>query len=156
MEVMTPFTKEKLKKELVHLENQVEQTLLMIGEAGDRSDWHDNFALDQANRDFDFYSQRRLIIKSILRRAKVIKPRREIDFVDLGNSLKLYFERGKRSKNVVLLGNLDAGRKPNWISIFSPLGRKLIGRKIGEKVRLKLNGKSQVVTIEAILPGDFN
>ena len=54
VEVMTPFTKEKLKKELVHLENQVEQTLLMIGEAGDRSDWHDNFALDQANRAFDF------------------------------------------------------------------------------------------------------
>lgn len=152
---MTIYTQKHLKAELKKLESQVDHALEMVGETGGTSDWHDNFAFDQANRDFDFYSLNKHLIRNLLHRAKIIPPRREIDLIGLGNSTSIYFEKGKKTRELTLLGELDSGRKPNWISASSPLGRKLIGRKAGEWIRVKLQGKSQLIQVISIHSGDI-
>ncbi len=134
---------------------QIKHALEMIGETGGTSDWHDNAALDQANRDYEFYSAKVGLLKERLRRVEIISPRVEVDRVELGNRVEVYFVNRRRTKTFTILGQADTGNKPNWISFKSPLGKKLIKRKVGDTVRLKISGKNLYFNVVSILPGDF-
>jgi transcription elongation GreA/GreB family factor len=66
------------------------------------------------------------------------------DFISFGHKVSVFFEEDKREMIITLVGKNDARLKPDWISINSPIGEALLGKKKLDKVNV--NGQSVIIT----------
>lgn len=154
--LMTIITWQRLKGELEKTEQLLKKANLEVGEtAGPTHDWHDNFGYDQAMRDSQLYSSRVVELRRKISSAEFIKPRQVVDDVGIGNTIRIIFENENNPEEFTLLGSEDAATQKSWISFNSPLGSKLIGKKLGEIVEYDVNGRKFRITVVNILPGRF-
>lgn len=80
--------------------------------------------------------------------ALIIPEQSDSSVVSLGCTVKVDSMRG--SQTFLILGSSETNPQKNIISHLSPLGRALMGRKIGETVSLEVGGKILSYTIVAI------
>lgn len=155
---MTAFTKTSLEQALKQAKSEFSDSQLAIGEAAGReSDWHDNAAFDYANMVHYLKSANLINLIRKLHYVEIIKPRRKIDFVDIGNMVVIKFLSEPKEETFTILGPDDSGRKPGWLSYLSPLGKNLIGKRKGDIAEYYLEGnkEKQTAQIIEILPGNF-
>ncbi|MDP2864187.1 MAG: transcription elongation factor GreA [bacterium] len=146
---LTPEGLEKLKKELNYLKTvkrrESAETLRHTASFGDLSE---NFAYQQAKEDQMFLEGRILELGKIISQAKIIE-KRKTDKVQL-SSLVIVNLAGKKEK-FQILGPEEADPAKGKISFESPLGKALLGKKVGNKIKIKtLDGKieGKVLKIE--------
>jgi transcription elongation factor GreA len=74
-------------------------------------------------------------LENILKNAQLIKPppKEKHNIVDLGAKVTLEDEEGKINE-FMIVGSLEANPSEGKISYESPVGKALLGHKIGEKV----------------------
>lgn len=130
------FTKEgfdNLKKEYQKLfESRPEavKTLKVAREMGDLSENGFYKAARSKLSSID-YNLRRL--NSLIKQAKVSeKPRQGI----AGIGSKITFTDGKTTRSFTIVGRYESDPSENKISNASPIGRALVGKRIGEDVRI--------------------
>lgn len=87
-----------------------------------------------------------LEIEDHLRRAVIIKPNKNSGVVQLGSSVTI--ETAGQIKTYLILGSTEASPGRGIISSRSPIGSALIGKKIGDQIKIKLTDK--VVEYEII------
>lgn len=140
---------EKLKKELNYLKTvkrrESAETLRHTASFGDLSE---NFAYQQAKEDQAFLEGRILELGKIISQAKIIE-KRKTDKVQL-SSLVIVNLAGKKEK-FQILGPEEADPAKGKISFESPLGKALLGKKVGNKIKIKtLDGKleGEILKIE--------
>jgi len=140
---------EKLKKELNYLKTvkrrEIAEGLRHTASFGDLSE---NFAYQQTKEDQMFLEGRILELGKIISQAKIIE-KRKTDKVQL-SSLVIVNLAGKKEK-FQILGPEEADPAKGKISFESPLGKALLGKKVGNKIKIKtLNGKieGKVLKIE--------
>jgi transcription elongation GreA/GreB family factor len=73
------------------------------------------------------------------------------EIISFGHQVSLRFEEDKRNMTITLVGKNDARLKPDWISIQSPIGEALLGKKKLDKVLVN----DQTVTIIDISIGEI-
>lgn len=153
---MTQSTFNSLKQEVEAARSNVSQSLKEIGlAAGSESDWHDNAAFDHANIKHDVDRAQLGTIEARLRDVEIIKPRKQRDQVDIGNSVLVQFSSENETEMYTILGPADSGRGSGWISYESPLGSSLMGRRKGDTVNYSIQNQVQRVSILDILAGNF-
>jgi len=152
---MTTTTKNRLIAELSESKVKVAEAEKAIGDAGGTSDWHDNFALDQAFLIFDKTMNRKFFLEAAIQQAIIIEPRQEVDIIKMGNSALVQYEGVSEPETFTILGEQDAFTKDDWISFLSPLGSDLIGKKEGDIVTFKIKDRENKLTIIEVLPGNF-
>ncbi len=140
---------EKLKKELNYLKTvkrrEIAEGLRHTASFGDLSE---NFAYQQTKEDQMFLEGRILELGKIISQAKIIE-KRKTDKVQL-SSLVIVNLAGKKEK-FQILGPEEADPAKGKISFESPLGKALLGKKVGNKIKIKtLDGKieGKVLKIE--------
>lgn len=154
--LMTRATYESLLNEVEAARGNVSEALRNIGEAAGReSDWHDNAALDFANTQHDLHRSMLGNIQAKLKDVVMISPSKEIDKVNIGNSVVVKYSGEEEEETFTILGPADSGRKPGWISFESTLALNLVGKKAGDEVVFESGNQEQKVKILKILPGDF-
>lgn len=81
-------------------------------------------------------------IENILKNSVVIvpPPKRERNKVFPGATVTLENSKGEKFK-FSLVGNLEANPKEGKISVNSPLGKSLLGKKVGEEVSFSNENK---------------
>ena len=88
--------------------------------------------------------------KTILSSAQVIEATGKKDVVSLGSHVTVV-EEGASDKEVYhLVGSAEANPADGKISIESPLGKAMIGAKVGAKVKVNAPGGEIVFVIKAI------
>lgn len=152
---MTQATRQRLSRELEEVAEVLRVAMLSIGGTGGTSDWHENFAYEQAHRDVEFHSIRLRMLEKRLTDVELIQPRTNIDDIGIGNSVMVQFSDMEEPEVFTILGEADSGTKEGWISYLSPLGRNLIGRMKGDSVNLSVKNNNIVVRIVDVFPGDF-
>lgn len=92
----------------------------------------DYFAFQE---DMDFLESKVTELKKILSRVKVIKtpPKEKQNIVNLGATVTLEESDGKINEFMVV-STLEANPNEGKISSISPVGKTLLGKKIGEEV----------------------
>jgi len=89
-------------------------------------------------------------INYILKNAEIIKKKKTFKKVEIGCKVSL------KSKNKIIklsiVGTLEADPLHGKISNESPLGKLLLGKKVGDKINLKKGNSSQVFEILEIKP----
>jgi len=112
-------------------------------------DFSENAAYQIAKGKLRGMNQKILEIEDHLKRAVIIKPNKNSGVVQLGSSVTVAV--GEKEKTYLILGSSETNPQKGIISRSSPIGASLIGKKINDKVKIKLADKEveyKVIKIE--------
>jgi transcription elongation factor GreA len=87
--------------------------------------------------DMDFIENRILELEYILKNFTLIRkpPKEKQDIVNIGATVTLADEEGSINE-FMLVGSLEANPSEGKISIESPVGKALLGKKIGDEIMI--------------------
>lgn len=88
-------------------------------------------------------------IEYILQNTELIKAPTNDSEVELGNSVKLKSKDGK-TKEFQVVGTVEADPLNGKISDESPIGKALLGQKVGESVEIKTPAETTIYKIVEI------
>lgn len=126
----------EIKNELDNLENDKRpKAVERVARARDFGDLSENSEYHQARDDLSFIDGRIEELQEIINKAQVIDNRRSKSSVDVGCKVTLSGNGKKHTYTVV--GEWEADPKEKKISHQSPLGKALVGKKVGEEVEFE-------------------
>lgn len=148
---LTKEGRKKLEDELDYLRNEKRQEVAnRLHEAMEGGELIENAEYEAAKNEQAFVEGRILEIERILATAREIKKGRSKDIVQIGNSVVV--KRGRAAEEeFTIVGAAEADPKKGLISNESPLGKALIGYKVGDQVEVKAPGgveKYKIVKIK--------
>ena len=133
---LTPEGLEQAKSELEQLKT-VERIKVskMIGEAKSYGDLSENSEYDAAKPKEAELEMKILELENRIKNAKVIsKEDLNTKVVNIGSNVTLYDEEFDEEVKYKLLGAVDSDPLNGIISNVSPLGRAILGQKVGSEV----------------------
>lgn len=142
----TPITKkgyEALKAELDRLK-KVERPKVIeaIAEARSHGDLSENAEYDAAKERQGFIESRLKVVESRLADARIVETAgRSTDTAVFGATVSLVEMESKQKKQYTLVGQDEADLKDGKISIQSPVGKALIGKRVGDQVAVTTPAK---------------
>ncbi len=111
-----------------------------IARAREFGDLSENAEYDAAKDQQSYVEGRIMELEKILAHVQVIKHPRSANIVDVGTTVTVEIDGDKDTYTIV--GSLEAKPESGKISHESPVGRALMGLKVGDKVLVELpNGK---------------
>lgn len=136
-----PITKdgyEKLRNELERLK-KIERPRIIkeISEARAHGDLSENAEYHAAKERQSFIEGRIKDVESKLAHATIIDTRNlSTDKIVFGATVLLQDTTSEEKKRYTLVGQDESNLKENKISVHSPVGKALIGRKVGDLVEI--------------------
>ena len=121
--------KEKLQKLQTTERFAIAEKLKKAKEHGDLSE---NFEYSQAKDDQNALEREILELEQIIRNASVITKSRHKNEVAVGHTVVLKTKKGDKMEYMIV-GSHDADPSNARISNTSPIGKALLGKKVGEK-----------------------
>ena len=139
--ILTAEGLQKLEDELDNLRSvkrqEVSERLKVAISYGDISE---NSEYDDAKNEQAFVEGRILVLEKMIRNAKVIKNSAiSKDIVSLGCKVRIKEVESKEEEEYTVVGTTEADpmAEPPRISNESPVGKAIIGQKVGKKVLVK-------------------
>jgi transcription elongation factor GreA len=133
--------KNKLEEELAYLttvrRREVAEAIRSAKEEGDLSE---NSAYDEAKLQQGFLEGRVQQIEAQLRNAVLIQKNGKFDKVNVGCSVTVFDEEFGEEETYQIVGSAEAEPSEGRISNESPIGRALIGHKVGDVVNADTPG----------------
>jgi transcription elongation factor GreA len=139
----------ELKSELAELKAQRAEVAERIKQARDMGDLAENAEYQTAREEQDRLETRISEIEKILGSVQVIKKPKNHNMVALGSTVHLKAASGKTQRFQVV-GTMEADPTNGKISDESPLGKMLLGKKVGDQIVLKnlANIKYKITSID--------
>lgn len=130
----------KLEEELDYLKSvkrpEVAEKIKQARAFGDLSE---NSEYDEAKNEQAFIEGRIATIEAMLRNAQVIDEEDiAIDKVSVGCTVKVYDEDFKEEAEYTIVGSTEADPMNNKISDESPIGKALLGKRVGDTVSVEV------------------
>lgn len=124
---------EQLKRELNDLrDNRRSDAVKRVALARDQGDLSENSEYTAARDDLAFIDERILELEEILKDVQVISEDHPKNLVYLGSSVTVHIN-GKKDVYMIV-GEWEANPREKKISHSSPLGKALMGKKVGEVI----------------------
>lgn len=128
---------DELKKELEHLKTVARQeNLEALKEARAQGDLSENADYDSAREEQARIESRILEIDNIIKNAKIIK-KDSTDTITTGKEVTLKFIERNTEAVYNLVGTIEADPLNGKISIDSPIGKAIRGRRVGDIATVK-------------------
>ena len=136
---LTPEGRTKLEAELEQLKTvRRAQVAERIHSAKEEGDIMENSAYDEAKNEQAFVEGRILTVEQMLKNAVMIDKTRASDSVGIGSYVTVV-ERGDEDDEMYqIVGSAEADPTRGRISNESPVGRALLGKRVGEEVQVKI------------------
>jgi len=137
---LTPEGRAKLEAELEELRtNRRAEVAEAIHSAKEEGDIMENSAYDEAKNEQAFVEGRIMTIEQMLKNAVMIDKRRTNgDVVSVGSFVTV-IERGNRDDDTYqIVGSAEADPLRGRISNESPVGRALLGKRVGDDVQVRI------------------
>jgi len=125
-----------------------ERLRLALEEGGDLTE---NAEYDDAKNEQAFIEGEITRLEIILRNAQIIEESSgKQDAVKIGSHISLMEKGSKRKEDYQLVGTAEANPREGKISVESPLGKALLGAKVGDKVKVNAPDGELVFVIKSI------
>jgi len=125
---------EKLETELKEREGKVRKHIAnTLDEMRNQGDLRENDAYSMAIEEQHINEERILEIRFKIKNAKVVKDRRK-DKVGVGDTVVL---EGEKKLEYQLVSEEETNPLEGKISYLSPIGKSVMGKKIGEKIQIE-------------------
>ena len=138
--IVTRAGLEALKAELSELTLQSRKEIAKkIKEAREQGDLSENAEYDVARDEQRAIEARIAELEAIVKNAEVIDTETITeDAVNVGHTVRVRNEEMKREIEYRIVGSSEANAAQGRISNESPIGRSLLGRKVGERVTVEV------------------
>jgi transcription elongation factor GreA len=151
----TPVTREgyeRLKAEIEELKTVRRPHIAsIVAEARSHGDLRENAAYDVARQDQMMNEKRISDLEALLRSAQIIdendRPKNP-DVVTVGSTVVVDFEGDEERYKIV--GAIEAKPKDGLISNESPIGKALIGKRVGQEAVVAAPGGTSRFTVKRI------
>lgn len=110
-----------------------------VKEARAQGDLSENFEYYAAKKDKNKNESRIRYLEKMVKTAEIVSDESQVDEVGMNNMVELYFEEDGTVEQYKLVTSIRSNSLKNLISIDSPIGKAIIGHKIGDKVMVKVN-----------------
>ena len=142
---------QKLQEELDHLRTSKRQEVAArLHEAMEGGELIENAEYEAAKNEQAFIEGEILRLETILSSAQIIQESGKKDVVTLGSRVTVIEQGGDEKEVYHVVGSAEANPAAGKISLESPLGKALLGAKVGEKVNVNAPGGQIVFVIKAI------
>lgn len=131
---MTPDGLEQLRAELAELEQRKTETIQAVEIARQDGDLRENAPYHAAREQLSFTQARISQIESSLKRAVTIDHRDIGDRSSVGSHVTVTRLDNGQSTTYQLVSAREANARERRISVESPVGKELLGRRVGEDV----------------------
>jgi transcription elongation factor GreA len=143
---------ESLKEQLRDLKTRGRQDIAReIAEARSQGDLSENAEYDAAKEKQGLLEKKIAELEEILATAKVIDTNvTDTSQVYLLSKVTVFNAKTNKETTYTLVSAQEANFKENKLSIDSPIGKALMGRKLGEKISVKIPAGILELTITKI------
>ena len=130
----------KMEAEIEHRKLVVRKEALEdVKVARAQGDLSENFEY-KAAKQFKNENERRIrYLEKMIKTAEVIHDDSSEDEVGMNNTVELYFEEDDEVETYRIVTTVRENSLKGMISVESPIGRAIFGRKVGERVKVKVN-----------------
>ena len=147
-----PITREgydSLKKDLEYLRNTKRPKIIMaIEEAREHGDLSENAEYEAAKEEYQFLLKKIGEIEEMLKQCEIVDVKKNANgVVDFGGRVSLKNLDTDEQVAYTLVGPYESDMKKGKISMSSPLGRALLGKKIGDEVTFSAPGGERTYEI---------
>ena len=135
------------KKDVELIEQEIEHRKLVVRkeaieavkEARAHGDLSENFEYHAAKKDKNKNESRINYLERMLRTAEIIEEDSREDEIGLNNTVTLYFEEDDEEDTFVIVTSIRGNSLKNLVSIESPLGKAVLGKKVGDRVFVQVS-----------------
>ena len=153
---LTAVDIQKMQEEIDHrvrvLRPQLIEEVQVTRGFGDLSE---NFEYKCAKQAKNRNESRIRYLERMIRTAKVIEVKAEADVVGLFDKVTIYNEMVKKEMNIQIVTTLRQDALKGLVSKESPVGKALMGRKVGDRVQVEVSPELKyLVEIRTIEKGE--
>ncbi len=131
---------EKMEKEIEHRKLVVRKECIeAVKEARAHGDLSENFEYHAAKRDKNKNESRIRYLERMIKTAEIVEDVSADDTVGMNNSVTVFIEDEGEEETYKIVTTIRADSLAGKISIESPLGKALLGHKVGERVTVEVN-----------------
>lgn len=149
---MTQLTEEgytKLQNELKELiDDKKPHALERLQKARAMGDLRENSEYSAAKEELSFIEGRIAELEELIKNAEVIKTKAKAGTVQIGDTIMV--EKNGASEEYTIVGEFEADPMAKKLSNTSPIGKALIGKKIGQSVDVEVPAGKITYTIKDI------
>jgi transcription elongation factor GreA len=149
----TPITRggfTRLQQELDQLKREARPGIIKaIAEARAHGDLSENAEYHAAKERQGFVEARIRELEAKIGQAEVIDPPRDGDRITFGSTVRLRGPDGSEVRYQIV-GSDEADPAAGRLSVLAPLARSLIGKEVGDAVRLQAPGGTKAFEILAV------
>ena len=139
-EQLTESDVRKIEAEIEHRKLVVrKEAIEAVKEARAQGDLSENFEYYAAKRDKNKNESRIRYLERMLKTATVISDDSKEDEVGLNNTVTVYFEEDDVEETYRIVTSIRGNSVDGRISIESPIGKAVMGHKVGDRVRVVVN-----------------
>ena len=149
-------TYNKMEKEIEHRKLVVrKEALESVKEARAHGDLSENFEYKAAKKYKNENESRIRYLERMIKTAQIVEDISEENEVGLNDTVTVCYEDDGTEEDFKIVTTVRCDALNQMISIDSPMGKALLGSKIGERVEVKVNDKvSYYVKIKEICKSD--
>ena len=118
------------------------EALEAVKEARAQGDLSENFEYHAAKKDKNQNESRIRYLEKMIKTAQIISDESKEDEVGLYNTVDVYFEDDDEAETYKLVTTVRGISIKGLISSESPLGKALMGHKVGDRVYVKVNDRA--------------
>ena len=151
-EQLTESDVKKIKEEIEYRKIVVrKKELEAVKEARAQGDLSENFEYKAAKQDKNRNESRIRYLERMIKTAVVVSDESKSDEVGINNKVTLYFEDDDEEEVYTLVTTVRGNSLKGWISTESPIGKAILGHKVGDRVYVEINANAgYYVEIRAI------
>jgi transcription elongation factor GreA len=149
---LTPDDIKKMEEEIEYRIHVVRKEALEdVKTARAHGDLSENFEYHAAKREKNRNESRIRYLQKMIKTAKVIDDTSADDEIGINNRVELFYEDDESTEIIKLVTTVRGDSLEGLISIESPLGKALLGHKVGDRVLIEVNQDVQYyVMVKAI------
>ena len=115
------------------------QALEAVKEARAHGDLSENFEYHAAKKDKNQNESRIRYLEKMIKTAKIISTDSAEDEVGINNTVTVYFIDDDEEETYRIVTTVRSNSQKNLVSNESPIGKALLGHKVGDKVEGRVN-----------------
>lgn len=130
----------KIKEEIEYRKLVVrKEAIEAVKEARAHGDLSENFEYHAAKKDKNKNESRIRYLERMVKTAQIVSDASNEDEVGINNTVVLYMEDDDEIEEYKLVTTVRGNSVQGRISIDSPLGKAILGKKVGERVYIQVN-----------------
>ena len=139
-EKLTESDVKKIQEEIEHRKLVIrKEALESVKEARAHGDLSENFEYKAAKQYKNKNESRIRYLEKMLKNAEIIEDHSRADEVGLNSVVEVYIPEDDETEEYKIVTSIRGSSLRGYISIESPLGKALLGHKVGETVSVKVN-----------------